>query len=374
MSDTAPFSLDTIETPVGVVDLARARANARRVVEYCARYGLRWRPHVKTHKSVRMARVQLAAGASGLTVATPHEAEVMAAVCDDLLVAYPLVGRARLERVLGLPARVRLSVALDSAEVLEPLAREALARDRDVDVLVEIDAGLGRVGVQGVEAALELAHRVADTDGVRYRGLLFYSGHIRGDSPSDRDAARALGEALRRLYDALEAAGLAPAVVSGGTSPTLWQSHELPGLTEIRSGTCIYNDREQVAVGSARDADLAYTVLATVVSTAVRGRAAVDAGSKALSRESRAGDGTFGALLDRPEVKVVALSEEHGMLDLGSTDWRPEVGDRVRIVPDHVCVSVNLQDRLVVLGHGETTDAASGESDLELWPIEARGR
>ncbi len=366
MSTPTVPSLEQVETPVGVVDLARARANAARVVEYCRRQGLRWRPHVKTHKSLRIAKMQLDEGASGLTVATPHEAEVMAEVCDDLLLAYPPVGAAKLERVLGLADRVRLGVALDSEAVLDPLGRGASARGVEVDVMVEVDAGLERVGVQGVDATVDLARRVAEAEGVRYRGLLFYAGHIRGDSPSDRTAARALGEHLERLSAALGAAGLAPEVVSGGTSPTVWQSHALPGLTEVRAGTCIYNDREQVAVGSAGPADLAYSVLATVVSTSVAGRAAVDAGSKALSRESRAGDGTFGALLDRPEVKVVALSEEHGMLDLGETDWRPRVGDRVRIVPDHVCVSVNLQDRIVALdGDG---------NPVEILPLEARGR
>ena len=139
--------------------------------------------------------------------------------------------------------------------------------------------------------------------------------------------------------------------------------HEIPGLTEIRPGTCIYNDRDAVAQGAAEPADCAYTVLSTVVSTAVPGRAAVDAGSKALAKEARGGAG-FGVLLDRPDVPVIALSEEHGMLDLSRTSWRPAVGDRVRIVPNHVCVSVNLQDRILAV-----------EGDLvEAWPLEARGR
>lgn len=362
------LSLETVETPVAVVDVARARANAARVVAYCRRHGLRWRPHVKTHKSTRVARLQLEAGAEGLTVATPHEAEVMATVCDDLLLAYPPVGEAKLARVLGLPSTVRLSVALDSADVLEPLSRGAAERERVVDVLVELDAGMRRVGLQGVEPVVELARRVRDAPGVRFQGLLFYAGHIRGATPSDREASAALADHLRRIYAALDDAGLAPAVVSGGSSPTLWLSHEVPGLTEVRAGTCIYNDREQVAVGSATSDDLAYTVLATVVSTAVEGRAVVDAGSKALSRESRAGDGTFGALAERPAVKVVALSEEHGMLDLTGTGWRPRVGERVRIVPDHVCVSVNLQDRLLVLNAEVPGDGP------EVWPLDARGR
>lgn len=360
------MSLDptSVETPAAVVSRARMEANARRVADYCARHGLSWRPHVKTHKSTRVARLQLEAGARGLTVATPHEAEVMASVCDDLLLAYPPVGEAKLARILALPRSVRLTVALDSLDVLRPLATAARAAGRTVGVLVEVDVGLRRVGVQGTDAAVRLARAVREEAGVDYRGVLFYAGHIRTPGPESDAGLAALSDQVRDLREALTVAGCAPEVVSGGTTPTLWRSHEIEGLTEVRAGTCIFNDRDALRVGAAGPGDLAYSVLATVVSTAVEGRVAVDAGSKALAKEPRGGDGTFGVLLDRPEVEVVALSEEHGMLDLGSTTWRPAVGTRVRIVPNHVCVSVNLQDRLLV-------ESADG---LEAWPREGRGR
>lgn len=360
----APVDLRTVETPAGVVDRERMEANARRVAAYCRRHDLAWRPHIKTHKSTRVARLQLAAGATGLTVATPREAEVMAGVTDDLLLAYPPVGTARLQRIAALPPATRLTVALDSTDVLLPLARTAREAGRTFDVLVEVDVGLRRVGVQGHGAAVELARAVAAEGGVGYRGILFYAGHIRAPGPAADEAMAALDAALSDLVARLGAAGLPPAVVSGGTTPTLWRSHELSALTEVRAGTCIFNDRDACAVGAAAPEHLAYTVLATVVSTAVAGRCAVDAGSKALAKEGRGGAGTFGTLLDRPEVPVVALSEEHGILDLEGTEWRPRVGERVRIVPNHVCVSVNLQDRLLV----SRGDAA------EVWPLEARGR
>ena len=161
-----------------------------------------------------------------------------------------------------------------------------------------------------------------------------------------------LADLSRRVADtlaALDAAGLHPEIVSGGSTPTLWRSHEIEGLTEIRSGSCIYNDRESLDLGVASADDLAYSVLATVVSTAVPGRAVVDAGSKALAKESRGEGGGFGILLDRPEVRVVSLSEEHGVLNVEGTTWTPRIGERVRIVPNHVCVSVNLQDRLLAV-------------------------
>lgn len=354
-----------VETPVGLVDLDRARANAQRVVAYGDEHGLRWRPHIKTHKSREMARLQIAAGASGLTVATPHEAEVMATVTDDILLAYPPVGDAKVQRVVNLPPSVDLKVSLDSEEVLRPLASAAHDAGRTVGVLVELDVGLRRVGLPGVADTVRLAKLVDELDGVRFDGILFYAGHLREPGPALDAGIEVLNEHLAATIAALDEVGLTPRIVSGGTTPTIWESHRIPSLTEIRPGTCIYNDRDALSHGSARPEDLAYSVLATVVSTAVPGRAAVDAGSKALAKEDRGGTG-YGILLDRPEVQVVALSEEHGMLDLSTTSWRPAIGERVRIVPNHVCVSVNLQDHVAVL------EDSSGSA--AIWPLEGRGR
>ena len=200
--------------------------------------------------------------------------------------------------------------------------------------------------------------------GVAFRGILFYPGHIRvaGDGVGSR--VRELAARLAPVFEALRAKDLEPEIVSGGSTPTLWHSHLVPGLTEIRSGSCIFFDREGLTLGVARREHLAYTVLATVISTSVPGRAVVDAGSKALAKESRGGDGGFGVLLDRPEVTVAAISEEHGVLDLSGSAWAPAIGERVRIVPNHVCVSVNLQDRLLGADAG----------GFRPIPIEARGR
>jgi len=239
-------------------------------------------------------------------------------------------------------------VSLDSVEVLEPLAAACMDAGRSVGVLVEQDMGLGRTGVQTADEVVALARRAAELDGVSFSGLLFYPGHIRMGTGEQEAPISAVAARLRRTLDALDAAGLSPGVVSGGSTPTLWRSHEMGGLTEIRSGSCIFYDREALDVGVARLDDVAYTVLATVVSTAVPGHAVVDAGSKALAKESRGGDAGFGVLLHRPEVVLSSLSEEHGVLDLSASDWRPRIGERVRIIPNHVCVSVNLQERLLV--------------------------
>jgi D-serine deaminase-like pyridoxal phosphate-dependent protein len=344
---------ENVETPVGRVDLERVRANARRVATYAAEHGLGWRPHIKTHKSREVARIQLDAGARGLTVATLREAEVMADLADDLLLAYPPVGAGKVKRLLALPRTLDLKVALDSEDVLRPLAEAAVRADRTVGVLVEQDVGLGRVGVRTADDVVRLATVCEELGGVAFRGVMFYPGHIRMRQEEQTPHLEELSRRVEETLAALDAAGRPPETVSGGSTPTLWRSHEVAGLTEIRSGSCIYNDREGLDVGVADPDDLAYTVVATVVSTAVPGRVVVDAGSKALAKESRGDGGGFGCLFDRPEVTVLALSEEHGVLDIGSTSWRPEIGERVRIVPNHVCVSVNLQDRILAVDGDE---------------------
>ena len=354
----------TIETPVGYVELGRARKNAAKVVAYANSHGLRWRPHIKTHKSLTIARLQIEAGASGLTVATLREAEVMSSVTDDLLLAYPPVGRSKLDRLVSLPEHVDLKVALDSADVLAELGRASAAVGREVGVLVEQDMGMGRVGLPSREAVVGLAQLAAGTPGVGFQGVMFYPGHIRmSETEQDAHLVEVSGLVADTLHSLL-AAGLEPKIVSGGSTPTVWRSHEVDGLSEIRAGSCIFYDREGLDVGVAEVDDLAYTVLATVVSTAVAGRAVVDAGSKALAKESRGGGGGFGVLLDRPDIVVAGVSEEHGVLDVSQSDWVPRIGERVRIVPNHVCVSVNLQDHLLAIDDGAHS----------LLSLEGRGR
>ena len=357
--------LDEVETPAALVDLDRVQANLAKVMGYLGEHGLSWRPHVKTHKSRAMAHLQVAAGADGLTVATPREAEVMAEVSPDLLLAHPPV-HPKARRILGLPAAVRLKVALDSEEALAALSSASAGTGREVGVLVEVDAGMGRVGVQTADQAVELARRVEDTPELRFEGILFYPGHIRVPVEEQPDLLAGVTQRVEETLEALVRSGRPAGVVSGGSSPTLWQSHLVPGVTEIRAGTCIFHDRDMWTLGVCGLEDVAYSILATVVSTAVSQQAVVDAGSKALAREEfRGGGGGYGILLDHPDVVVKSLSEEHGLLDLSRTDWRPRVGDRVRIVPNHVCVSVNLQDRLLALGP---------DGILAPIPLEGRGR
>ena len=360
-----------LETPAALVDVDRMAANLRKVGEYCRSWGISYRPHAKTHKSRELARAQIAAGAVGMTVATPREAEVMAEVCQDILMAYPPVGKPRLNRLLSLSREIRLSVALDSQEALQGLTQEARAVGREIGVLVKVDMGMGRVGVQNISETLRLAEAVAKAESVWYGGILLYPGHIRTPKREQLPAIQSLTSRLATLLEALSGAGLSPAAVSGGSTPTLFNSHLMTGVTEVRPGTWIFNDRTTALLDACDWTECAYSVSATVVSTSVPGQVVVDAGSKALAKEEVRATFTdpavaagFGCVRDRPELRVKALSEEHGVIDLANSSWRPRIGDLVRVVPNHVCVSVNLQDRLWQV---------QGEAVLGYWPVEARG-
>ena len=355
----------SLETPVPVVDLDRLEQNLERMAGYTTQHGLALRPHVKTHKSPWIGARQVALGAVGLTCATPHEAEEMSAVADDLLVAYPPVGSARVHRLVTLPEGVRLTVALDSAFAVQSLAGAAAAARRQVGVYVELDFGMRRVGVATAAEAIDLARLVMRESSLEFRGLAFYPGHIRaGVDAQDEAIARLRGD-VSATREAFERAGIAVPVISGGSTPTAWRAHET-GATEVRPGTYVFNDRTTAMMGACEWNDCALTVLATVVSTAVPGQAVIDAGSKALGREPLRAEGDgFGVLMAHPDVVVKAMSEEHGLLDLSRTDWRPEVGEVVRVIPNHVCIVVHLNDRLTGV-RGEIVDGD--------WIVAARGR
>lgn len=359
--------LDELETPTPIVDLDRMERNLDRAAAYAADHGLALRPHIKTHKSPRVAAEQVRRGAVGLTCATPREAEVMSDVSDDILLAYPPVGEPRSRRIVSIAERARITVALDSVTAIEHLAAAARPVGRPVSVYIELDLGMHRVGVPTIEEAISLAKLLRRTAPLEYAGIAFYPGHVR-EPVAEQDAKLdEIRRSLQEIVSAMTRAGVRPAVVSGGSTPTIWRSHELDAVTEIRPGTYVYNDRTTAEIGACAWDDCALTVLATVVSTAVPGQAVIDAGTKALGREPIRGTDSagFGALFDRPEVIVKAMSEEHGMLDLSRASWRPEVGERVRVVPNHVCIVVHLND--VVYG---TRDGAVETS----WPVAARGR
>jgi D-serine deaminase-like pyridoxal phosphate-dependent protein len=360
-------ALAQLETPALLVDLDIMERNLARAAAYAAEHRLALRPHVKTHKSPFVAAQQLALGSVGLTCATPYEAEVMSEITNDILVAYPPVGASRASRLAALPSGVRLTVALDSPQAIADIGRAATIAGRQVSVYVELDLGMHRVGIPSVEEAIALARRVRDEPSLDFAGIAFYPGHVRDQVDRQDAKLQLMSDALAHALRQFVSAGVGARVVSGGSTPTLWRTHEIEGVTEFRPGTYVYNDRATASMEACEWEDCALTVLATVISTAVPGQAVIDTGTKALGREpvqGVKGEG-FGQLLEHPEVVVARMSEEHGVLDLSPSTWKPQVGELVRVIPNHVCIVVHLNDLVYGIRGGVLEKS---------WPVAARGR
>ncbi len=357
-----------IDTPALIVDLDILEHNLCRVAGYTREHGLRLRPHTKTHKSTRMARRQLESGAAGLTVAKVSEAEVMlGAAPEDLLVAYPVIGHSKLARLIDVARRTRVTVALDSTFAARQLSDAARAAQVEIGVLAEVDVGLGRVGVAPGEPLLRLAQTILKLPHLEFAGITFYPGHIKDLEEPGRLALAQLGELLREILAQFRRAGLEVRIVSGGSTPTLFHSHELEGLTEIRPGTYVFNDVNTVRSGGCRLEDCAASILATVVSTARPGQMIVDGGSKTFSsdRPVNSAEATFGYLVEAPAARFHKMNEEHGFIDIAHCGAEFSIGDRVHIIPNHICVAVNLHDQV----YGVRGDAVE-----EVWKVEARGK
>jgi D-serine deaminase-like pyridoxal phosphate-dependent protein len=290
----------------------------------------------------------------------------MSEVTDDIFLAHPPLG-AKIRRVLTFARDVQLRVSLDSHVAIEELGAACRQRDQTVDVLVEVDFGMKRMGVSDPNDAVRLAGAVRRQPGLRYRGVCFYPGHIRQSVTQQEGLIELLSGDLHNVLASLDHAGLPAEVVSGGSTPAAFRMHLIPGLTEIRPGTYVFNDRDTFSMGACAWDDCAITVLATVISDAVPGQVVIDAGAKALGREPiRGQDGHgYGAVLDHPEVSVARMSEEHGILDLSDSLWQPKVGDQVRIVPNHACIVTHLFDAML---------GVRGDIVETWWHVGARGR
>lgn len=356
-----------IDTPAVIVDLDVMERNLRRVADYAREHGLNLRPHTKTHKSPELGKRQLELGAVGLTVAKVSEAEVLVkAGPPELLVAYPLIGRRKLDRLTSLARERRMMVALDNLEAARQLSDAAREARVEVGVLVEVDAGLNRVGVSPGDA-VDLARSVSRLPHVRYEGVTMYPGHVKALDEDGLRAIDAVGAMVDGLVAELKGAGLGPRVVSGGSTPALFHSHRVKGWTEIRPGTYIFNDRNTVACGACGWEDCAATVLCTVVSTARPGQMIIDGGSKTFSSDRLAtgGEPSFGKILEAPGAHFHKMNEEHGYVDMRRAERRFDVGDKVRVLMNHVCVVINLHEQVYGVRGGEVE---------EVWKVEARGK
>jgi D-serine deaminase-like pyridoxal phosphate-dependent protein len=349
-----------------VIDLDIVERNAQRMADAVAARGLALRPHIKTHKSVAIARMQLDAGASGITVGTLGEAEVMAeAGLDDIFVAYTLwaVGpkAARLRALHDRPG-LRLAVGADSIAGLELLSQTVRGSDHQLRVLLEVDPGNRRTGLppDRVADVAEAAKRI----GLDVAGLFTYGGHGYADPEAPAGAAADEVAALAAGATALRAAGIEPSVLSAGSTPTALGSAR-PPVTEVRPGTYVLGDRQQVAVGGSPPDGIAVAVAATVVSTTIAGQVVIDAGGKALTRDLPAYLHGYGMLPAYPDGLVERVFDYHGVVTFSDGAPRPALGEVVAVVPNRANPVVDLYDSFV---------ASRGGQVVGHWSVDARGR
>lgn len=337
--------IDELDTPAVVIDHALATANLQRMQSLADQYGVVLRPHIKTHKSVYWARQQIALGAVGITVAKLSEAEVMARHgIHNIFVAYPLVGKTKILRLQALlatsAAYFRFNV--DSETAIDALAEAISVFDRTLDFIIEVDTGMHRCGVMSPQRAVELALYSRQYPKLNLVGIMTHAGHAHNttDEKVIRDISEKETGIMLETSEALKTAGFEISVVSAGSTITSQDALRIPGLTEIRSGTYIFNDLRTEELHRCRKSDIAATVIATVVSRPAPDRLVLDAGSKTLTPayDERFGYGLVSAY---PDLRIASLSEEHGICKV--SDMNPlKVGDRIEIMPVHICVIMNM--------------------------------
>jgi D-serine deaminase-like pyridoxal phosphate-dependent protein len=367
--------LDTIETPAILLDRTVLERNIAAAADRAAAHGLQLRPHVKSHKSVAIARMQVAAGACGITVAKSSEAEVfIRGGIADITVAYPLIDPGKITRLLMLAKEhgTRLNLIVDSAVGVDAIGTAARDMAFETNLMVKVDVGLHRCGVDpSGDDAVTLARMIANRARLTFGGIISHAGHAY--SAADRDAVVAIAREeqtiMRDVADRIAAAGMPVPCTSVGSTPTVWACDRYENTTEIRPGNYVFMDLVQASLGLITKADIALTVLATAVSCNDT-HAIIDAGSKVLSSD-RGPHGSarltsYGLAVpvgtDHPGMPVVSLSEEHGFVAHGGQC--PAIGDRLRIYPNHACPVVNLARAFQVIDEN---------GKCELWPIDAHG-
>ncbi len=349
--------LSYLDTPSLLVDADRLERNLKEMADVAARAGVALRPHIKTHKSPAIALRQLELGARGITVAKIGEAEVMAdAGIRDIRIAYPIVGEQKLKRLAKLMERADVSVSLDSVEAAQGLSGLGLSLGRRIPILLKINSGLNRVGVLPEEATA-IAAAIDKLPGTRLVGILTHEGQSLKEASREgvRECALRVGALMVETAQRLRQAGFGIEEVSVGATPTARDIAFVPGVTELRCGTYVFNDLNEMLVGVATEDTCALTVLATVVSIPANDRAVLDSGSKTLSSDllsppsSRKG---HGYIKGYPDITIARLTEEHGILSLQDARQRLRIGQQVEIIPNHICPVVNLARVMYLMRNG----------------------
>lgn len=371
-------TVDQLETPQVLIDRERLLANIDRVQKIADRNRVRLRPHIKTHKCIQLAELQLARGAVGITVSKPEEALVFIEHADlaSVTVAYPLIAPQKIERLIAAAAErgLEVRVVVDSELALNTAAAAARAFGGKLPVFLEIDVGLHRCGLEESDPRLlQLAQQIVAAPNLQFAGILSHAGHAYGARDRAEVARVAAAECatLNRVAATLRANRFDVLEVSVGSTPTVLASETFDGVTEIRPGNYVFLDATAVRLGIAQLEDVALSVLATIVSANSRFWI-IDAGSKILSSDLGAhgssGNSGYGIALplhnsSATPLKVSRLSEEHGWIARTNAPLR--IGDRIRLVPNHSCPVANLVDQLTVV---------SGNDVIDQWPVAARGK
>jgi D-serine deaminase-like pyridoxal phosphate-dependent protein len=344
--------VDELDTPVPVVDIDRLEANISRLQAYLNKHGVANRPHIKTHKIPAIAQMQMDAGAIGITCQKISEAEVMAeAGFNDIFIPYNIVGEKKLTRLMAMAKKVTVSVTADSDFVIRGLSNAAQRAGLTMTVLIECDTGAHRCGVQTPLEAVELARLIRQLPNLEFGGLMTYPTSEQTD------------EFVRETRTILTKHGLHIDRVSGGGTPGMWQVHKHPEVTEHRAGIYVYGDRLTLRSGAVTLDMCALKVHTTVVSRPTSDRGVLDAGSKSLSSDLHGLDG-YGYICEYPDAKIHALSEEHGHVDFSTCAHKPEIGERVTVIPNHCCTVTSMFDEVV---------GARGDQVDVIWKVTARG-
>ncbi|MCQ6559225.1 alanine racemase [Paenibacillus mendelii] len=356
-----------LDTPVVVVDLDVLDRNLRRTAELARNANVKLRPHFKTHKSVWIAKEQIKYGACGLTVAKLGEAEVLVdAGIEDILVAYPIVGKLKLARLAKLLERARVIVGIDNLPCAEGLSELGQSLNKRIELYVDVNTGLNRCGKEPGEETAALVKEIAKLPGVEVIGLMTHGGYAYGQTTLEglRAAARQEAEGLILTKRLLEKAGIEIREISVGSTPTSKFIEELDGVTEIRPGAYVFGDISQLAIGVISPEECAMHVLTTVVSAPRKGAIIVDAGSKTLSSDASPHWPGFGTQKDNRDVYVERLSEEHANVRVPD-GYNFQVGERIKLLPNHCCAVTNLHDRL---------QGMRGDNPERLIAVDARGQ
>jgi D-serine deaminase-like pyridoxal phosphate-dependent protein len=352
----------SVETPAVCVDQGRMQRNIDGMIERLSAKGVTCRPHVKSHKSIEIGRRQLAAGAQGLTCATIGEAEVfVGAGVSDIFIAYPLwVSNEKARRLRALLEHAHVAIGLSSVAAAENLSR-ALGGSSTLDVLIEVDSGERRSGVLDPAEALEVAG-ACDRLGLNLKGVFAHAGHSYAGASAVAGAAHDEASTLVTTAEVLRQAGHRVETVSAGSTPTALLS-AVEGVTEERPGTFVFGDRQQVILGAQQADDVALFVATTVVQV-TGDRFVIDAAAKVLTKDLPPTVEGYGALVDYPDARIERVYDHHGVIDArgGSV---PAVGDRLALIPNHVCPVTNLAPELIILDeHGDEVDRWNVDAGL----------